>query len=375
MLMVRAKRPATRPLRGWAISVLHEAGAIKECEEHSWMQEATALPGNEAALRVAIDEVIPRSLAEAGVEVFPAARGPRKSGPLRALRAFRQSSRSGLPLRLLPFQESGRCGGALGRRRKAGYHKLQQLNRDDDASAVPPRPLCSIVNETALIDIFPRLYHVTDGGAWASIRTHGLLSTSALLALYGVQGPVRTGFESERRPAGVTLRSDGLPDVLVRDQSPISDRALLRCLTDGMTPREWYRILNGKVFFWTSMQRLQRLLTAKAGRDVAQLVLTVDTQSLVDTHRDRVRLSGMNTGSTIRKPLPRGPKTFLPIAEFPYDERRRTRAPSDALVELVVEGAVPDIMDHLIEVDEVGPDRRVEVWRRAPPDADTASRR
>ena len=123
------------------------------------------------------------------------------------------------------------------------------------------------------------------------------------------------------------------------------------------------------------MQRLQRLLTAKAGRDVAQLVFTVDTQSMVDTHRDRVRLSGMNTGSTIRKPLPRGPKTFLPIAEFPYDERRRTRAPSDALVELVVEGAVPDIMDHLIEVDEVGPDRRVEVWRRAPPDADTASRR
>jgi hypothetical protein len=233
----------------------------------------------------------------------------------------------------------------------------------------------SIVNETALIDIFPRLYHVTDGGAWASIRTHGLLSTSALLGLYGVQGPVRTGFESERRPAGMILRSDGLPDVLVRDQSPMSDRVLLRCLTDGMTPREWYRILNGKVFFWTSMQRLQRLLTAKAGRDVAQLVFTVDTQSLVNTHRDRVRLSGMNTGSTIRKPLPRGPKTFLPIPEFPYDERRRTRAPSDALVELVVEGAVPDIMDHLIEVDEVGPGRRVEVWRRAPPDADTAWRR
>src|ERR1700744_1535556 len=58
MLMVRVKRPATRPLRGWAISVMHEAGAIKECEEHSWMQEATALPGNEVALRVAIDEVI-----------------------------------------------------------------------------------------------------------------------------------------------------------------------------------------------------------------------------------------------------------------------------------------------------------------------------
>jgi hypothetical protein len=30
MLMTRAKRPATRTLRGWAISVLQEAGAIKE---------------------------------------------------------------------------------------------------------------------------------------------------------------------------------------------------------------------------------------------------------------------------------------------------------------------------------------------------------
>ena len=228
------------------------------------------------------------------------------------------------------------------------------------------------MNETALIDIFPRLYHVTDGGAWPSVRTQGLLSTSALLDLYGVEGPARSAFESERRPTGMILKSDGLPDVLLRDQSPMTNKALFGCL-DGMTPREWYRSLNAKVFFWTSMQRLLRLLTAKAGRDVAQLVLTVDTRSLVMAHLDRILLSGMNTGSTIRRPLPRGPRTFLPVAEFPYEERRRTRSPSDALVELVVKGAVPDIMDHLIAVDEIGPDRRVEVWRR--PISDVGSRR
>ena len=228
------------------------------------------------------------------------------------------------------------------------------------------------MNETALIDIFPRLYHVTDGGAWPSVRTQGLLSTSALLDLYGVEGPARSAFESERRPTGMILKSDGLPDVLLRDQSPMTNKALFGCL-DGMTPREWYRSLNAKVFFWTSMQRMQRLLTAKAGRDVAQLVLTVDTRSLVTAHLDRILLSGMNTGSTIRRPLPRGPRTFLPVAEFPYEERRRTRSPSDALVELVVKGAVPDIMDHLIAVDEIGPDRRVEVWRR--PISDVGSRR
>ena len=26
-------------MRGWAISVLSEAGAISECEEHGWMQD------------------------------------------------------------------------------------------------------------------------------------------------------------------------------------------------------------------------------------------------------------------------------------------------------------------------------------------------
>ena len=39
MLMTRERRSAIRTLRGWAISVLQEAGAIRECEEHGWMQD------------------------------------------------------------------------------------------------------------------------------------------------------------------------------------------------------------------------------------------------------------------------------------------------------------------------------------------------
>jgi len=39
MLMTKERRPAIRTLRGWAISVLQEAGAIRECEEHGWMQD------------------------------------------------------------------------------------------------------------------------------------------------------------------------------------------------------------------------------------------------------------------------------------------------------------------------------------------------
>jgi hypothetical protein len=39
MLMATERRPAIRTLREWAISVLQEAGAIRECEERGWMQD------------------------------------------------------------------------------------------------------------------------------------------------------------------------------------------------------------------------------------------------------------------------------------------------------------------------------------------------
>jgi hypothetical protein len=39
MLMTKERRSAIRTLRGWAISVLQETGAIRECEEHGWMQD------------------------------------------------------------------------------------------------------------------------------------------------------------------------------------------------------------------------------------------------------------------------------------------------------------------------------------------------
>ena len=42
-----------------------------------------------------------------------------------------------------------------------------------------------------LIRDCPTLYHMAECGSWPSIRRHGLLSTSALLDLYGVQGAER----------------------------------------------------------------------------------------------------------------------------------------------------------------------------------------
>jgi hypothetical protein len=53
MLMTRERRPATRTMRGWAIDVLQEAGAIRACEEHGWMQDRADPHARERALVIA----------------------------------------------------------------------------------------------------------------------------------------------------------------------------------------------------------------------------------------------------------------------------------------------------------------------------------
>ncbi|MGY4629876.1 hypothetical protein [Bradyrhizobium sp. USDA 4486] len=53
MLMTKERRPAIRTLRGWAIQVLQEAGAVRECEEHGWMQDRGDPHARERAFDIA----------------------------------------------------------------------------------------------------------------------------------------------------------------------------------------------------------------------------------------------------------------------------------------------------------------------------------
>ncbi|MBP0112806.1 hypothetical protein [Bradyrhizobium vignae] len=70
MLMTKERRPAIRTLRGWAISVLQEAGAIRECGEHGWMQDRADPHARERAFDIARqDSPIGFSPEEAVAEV------------------------------------------------------------------------------------------------------------------------------------------------------------------------------------------------------------------------------------------------------------------------------------------------------------------
>ena len=53
MLMTKERQPATRRLRGWAINVLLEAGAIHECEEHGWAKDRADPHARERAFEIA----------------------------------------------------------------------------------------------------------------------------------------------------------------------------------------------------------------------------------------------------------------------------------------------------------------------------------
>ena len=56
MLMAKETRPAIRTLRGRAINVLQEAGAILECEEHGRAKDRADPHAREHALEIARQE-------------------------------------------------------------------------------------------------------------------------------------------------------------------------------------------------------------------------------------------------------------------------------------------------------------------------------
>lgn len=221
------------------------------------------------------------------------------------------------------------------------------------------------VRPEVLVARFPRLYHMAETGSWHAIQRHGLLSTRALVDLFELQGDKREALLARHRPNSVLIRHPVHGEAVIRDQKPMSDGGLERVLRDGLTPSDWYRILNEKVYFWLERRRLDSLLAAAAYRDRRQTVLTVDTATLLSRHVDRILLSPINSGCTKPYPQPRGRDTFLPLVTYPFDEWDSKRRRRDPVVELTVQYSVPDIRDCVITVEEVGGGLdRVVRWER-----------
>ena len=184
---------------------------------------------------------------------------------------------------------------------------------------------------------------------WPSIQKHGLLSTSALLDLYGATGPERAAIERRRRPEFMTVNHAALGQVLIRDQKPMTDATLAPVL-DGMTPAEWYALLNERVFFWVGEDRLQGLLGAYRHRD--NLVLVLDSARVMARHAGQTTLSTINSGYSRRWAVRRGRETFQPLADFQLVQRVNGKVVRKPVVECAVSGGVTNVMAALLETRE-----------------------
>lgn len=211
-----------------------------------------------------------------------------------------------------------------------------------------------MVTPEQIANAYPVLFHMAAEGSWPGIQTHGLLSTSALLDLFAVEGQLRKHIEEEHRPESVPIVHPVHGSAIVRDQKPMDDRGLLRALPDEISPRDWYRTLNSKVFFWVRRTRLETMMGARAYRAIAKTILHVSTAELLGKHAAHTVLAPMNTGCTKPFPHPRGNDTFLSLDKYPYEALKKKRR--EAIVELAVEESVPDIADHVLRVEHVDPD-------------------
>ncbi|NIA67675.1 hypothetical protein HBA54_03650 [Pelagibius litoralis] len=201
-----------------------------------------------------------------------------------------------------------------------------------------------------LTERHPKLFHVTEPGTHRSIREHGLLSTAEILTLFEVEAKERERLMTARRATAISLRHPRHGSAVLNDNLPLSEKALETCLDDGLTPADWLRILNSKVFFWADEAGLQRLLGARMNQGRQREVLVFDTLRVAEAHLDTLCLCPINSGATIRKAARRGLSTFTAAKAHSYAQWRKLRGRSDKVVEITVDHAVPRAGEFLTDV-------------------------
>jgi hypothetical protein len=202
-----------------------------------------------------------------------------------------------------------------------------------------------------LAQLYPRLYHMAERNSWSGIQRHGLLSTEALLELFDVPAKNRRPILTQQRKESVVIEHPTNGRAVIRDQKPLNRAKLEGCLT-GCSFERWLRILNSRVFFWLTKERLQTLMCAREYCSQIQIVFELDTLRLATDFAQSITLAPMNTGNTRPYAHARSLKTFSRMKDYPFEERL-PRGLQYTVVELAVEGGVRNIMDYVTEVAEM----------------------
>jgi len=206
------------------------------------------------------------------------------------------------------------------------------------------------VTPAQLSNLFPHLYHMAHRDSWEGIQCHGLLSTVALLKLFDVSAEERVSILTKQRTGSIPIEHEKYGRAVIRDQKPLI-RSKLEPSLDDCSFQQWLEMLNSRVFFWLTRDRLQTLMCAREYCADQHVVFALDTLRVATDFKERITLARMNTGNTRPFAHRRGLATFSRMADYPFQERIQRRL--EPVVELAVEVGVTDIMRYAVEVAEM----------------------
>jgi hypothetical protein len=164
----------------------------------------------------------------------------------------------------------------------------------------------------------PFLFHLTAMNNVPSIiSSRTLFSTKRIVFDNGVEDA--TAFVRRRRPVHVVISRNGT-EYHIRDQRPVSTKALLKCLIGGITVEDYFELLNERVFLWPTVKRLTRHYDRYKNEKPAILRFVTSELLGLNPHAEFSRL---NSGATRANSYlggiapPRGRTTFCSLQDFP----------------------------------------------------------
>lgn len=173
------------------------------------------------------------------------------------------------------------------------------------------------MNIQKFIEQRPYLYHLTNEiNATKIIAQKRLYSANQLIVMSG--DDANESIKRRKRTDHFKLMIEG-EEYFLRDQQPISEKALAKCLTDGWDIGDFLYHLNDRVFMWPTLERLWKHFNRYEQEN--PVIFRFSSEDVLSAN-PHVKFSRLNSGATRAnshlggKAPERGPNTFLPAELF-----------------------------------------------------------
>jgi len=168
----------------------------------------------------------------------------------------------------------------------------------------------------------PHLYHLTSvSNAEIIIAKKQIFSANELIKLSDNKKDL--AIQKQKRFDHHELLINGV-SYFLRDQRPISEKALAKCLTDGWSVGDFLFHLNDRVFMWPTLDRLWRHYNRYEAE--TPWIFRFPTKEIIEAN-PHVQFCRLNSGATRAnsylggKPPARGSQTFLAADQFNFSVR------------------------------------------------------